>query len=82
MDTEAAYHIINHHWRSRVVVLLASRQDQFYGYLEALVDDLVVEADCLEDLGSLVGLQCGDAHLGHHLGNAPGHGRHIVLRGG
>ena len=37
------------------------------------LDDLVGESDGLEDLRALVGLQRGDAHLGHHLEHALGH---------
>ena len=39
---------------------------------EAAVDDVVVDADRLEDLGPLVALQGGDAHLAHHLEHALG----------
>mmetsp|Transcript_21078 Transcript_21078/g.39507 ORF Transcript_21078/g.39507 Transcript_21078/m.39507 type:complete len:1048 (-) Transcript_21078:533-3676(-) len=41
---------------------------------EATVDDLLAEPDSLEDLGALVGLQGGDAHLTHDLQQALGRG--------
>ena len=37
---------------------------------EVLVDQLLAEADGLEDLGAGVGRDRGDAHLGHHLEDA------------
>ena len=37
---------------------------------EVAVDDFLVEADRLEDLGAAVALDGGDAHLGHHLEDA------------
>ena len=39
---------------------------------EAAVDDVVVDADRLENLGPLVALQGRDAHLAHHLEHALG----------
>ena len=39
---------------------------------ETAVDDLGAEAECLEDLRALVGLQRRDAHLGHDLEHALG----------
>ena len=37
---------------------------------EVLVDELVAEAECFEDLGSRVGRDGADAHLRHHLHHA------------
>ena len=37
---------------------------------EELVDDLAIEPDGLEDLGAVIGLHGGDAHLRHRLENA------------
>ena len=65
-----------------VGVAVSTRRCAAGTHLEALVDDLVVESDGLEDLRSLVRLQSGDAHLGHHLGDAARHGCHIVLTKG
>jgi len=40
------------------------------GAREVLLDQLVGEAECLEDLGAAVRHHGGDAHLGHHLEDA------------
>ena len=42
------------------------------GALEGAFDDIVRQSHRLEDLRALVGLQRGDAHLGHHLEHALG----------
>uniref|UniRef100_A0A6B0V3H0 Putative secreted protein n=1 Tax=Ixodes ricinus TaxID=34613 RepID=A0A6B0V3H0_IXORI len=46
---------------------------------EALVDHLIGQAHRFKDLGPLVAVQGRDAHLGHHLGDTPFHGGHVVL---
>mmetsp|Transcript_19513 Transcript_19513/g.65512 ORF Transcript_19513/g.65512 Transcript_19513/m.65512 type:complete len:933 (-) Transcript_19513:1998-4796(-) len=51
------------------------------GPAEARLDHLGPEAHCLEDLGALVGLHRGDAHLGHDLEDAKTH-RLLVARHG
>ena len=49
---------------------------------EVLVDDLLLEADALEDLGAEVALDGRDADLGGDLDDALGGGLHVVLAGG
>src|SRR5262249_13358016 len=49
------------------------------GAREVFIDDAAVEADDLEDLCTLVGLQGGDAHLGEDLEEAFADGFRIVL---
>jgi hypothetical protein len=46
-----------------------------------VVDDILAEAEGLEDLGAAVGLDGGDAHLRHDLDDALGGGLHEVLAG-
>lgn len=48
-------------------------------YPEALVNDFFRDANCLKDLSSLVGLEGGNAHLGHHFGQSTLHGSNVIL---
>ena len=52
------------------------------GVGEVLADDLLADADGFEDLGALVGLDGGDAHLGRDLDDAVEHGFVVVAHGG
>ena len=49
--------------------------------MEAALDDFVRDAERLEDLRALVGLQRRDAHLGHDLEHALGDGLAIIADG-
>ena len=51
------------------------------GAVEVLVDEVLVEADGLEDLGAAVGGDGGDAHLGHDLQDALAEGVDQVADG-
>jgi hypothetical protein len=46
---------------------------------EAFLDDLAVETESLEDLGTLVGLEGGDTHLGHDFEDAIVDGVAVVV---
>jgi hypothetical protein len=48
---------------------------------EVLVDEVLGQADGLEDLGAGVGRDRGDAHLGHDLQHALGAGLDVVAVG-
>ena len=48
---------------------------------EVRVDDVVGEADALEDLSAVVGVQGGDAHLGHDFEQALFGGMHELRFG-
>ncbi len=46
---------------------------------EVFVDEILTQADRFEDLGTVVALHRGDAHLGHHFDDALGSGLNVVL---
>src|SRR5262249_46925472 len=46
---------------------------------EVLADNLLAQADGLEDLGAAIALGGGNAHLGHDLGDALGDGLDVLL---
>ena len=52
------------------------------GVGEVAVDDVLVDAHRLEDLGALIGLDGGDAHLGGNAHHAAQNGQVIIVHGG
>ena len=64
-DPVAALHLLGQHRE-------ADPLHPARGAREAALDELPSEADRLEDLGALVGLERGDPHLGEHLQDALG----------
>ena len=60
-------------------LLVADAAERRRGAFEALLDDLVADAQCLEDVRAAVAEQRADAHLGHDLQQAGLDGGLVIL---